>query len=372
MRIPLAKPDIGPQEEAAVLRVLRSGVLSMGPWTERFEARVADRVGARHAIACSSGTAGLHLLLTALGVGLGDEVITPSFSFVASANAIRYTGARPVFADIEPATLCVDPAQVAGLIGPRTRAVLPVDVFGHPAPLPELRALADQHGLLLVEDACEALGSAMNGVSCGNGRLAHGAVFAFYPNKQITTGEGGMIVTDDDEAAALCRSLRNQGRGESGPWLCHARLGYNYRLDEMSAALGAVQMERLDEILAARSETAARYTERLRGIDGVTAPGVSPGVDMSWFVYVVRLEPSIDRDAVMQELLDQGIGCRPYFSPIHLQPFYMADLGCREGDLPVTEAVARSTLALPFYGHMPEEQVDAVVAALGSAIGKCG
>jgi len=364
MRIPLARPDLGRHEEEAVLTVLRSGVLSMGPWTERFEAAVAKLTGARHAVACSSGTAGLHLLLTAHGIGPGDEVITPSFSFIASANAIVYTGARPVFADIDPLTLCLDPEHVAALIGPRTRAILPVDVFGHPAPLPELRALADRYGLLLIEDACEALGSTLHGVPCGSPRYAHGAVFAFYPNKQITTGEGGVVVTNDDRVAALCRSLRNQGRGEDSAWLTHVRLGYNYRMDEMSAAVGAVQMARLEELLARRAQVAAAYRRRLAEVPGVTLPEAIPGSEVQWFVWVVRLDPAIDRDRVMQALLARGIGCRPYFSAIHLQPFYMAQFGCRPGDLPVTEAIARSVLALPFHGGLTDAEIDEVAAAL--------
>lgn len=368
MAIPLARPDIGPREEEAVLQVLRSGALSMGPWAERFEQAVAERTGARHAVACASGTAGLHLLLTALGLGPGDEVITPSFSFIASANAIRYTGARPVFADIDPLTLCVDPADVAARITARTRAILPVDVFGHPGALAELRSLALAHGLFLVEDACEALGAELDGVPCGSPRFGDGAVFAFYPNKQITTGEGGMVVTDDDSLAALCRSLRNQGRGEGGAWLHHPHLGYNYRMDELSAALGAVQMSRLDEILAARERVAATYAARLAGVEGVGAPHVSPGVQMSWFVYVVRLAPSIDRDTVMQALLDQGIGCRPYFTPIHLQPCYTEAFGTPS--LPVTEQVAQSTLALPFHNRLTADEVDQVVTALEQAISR--
>lgn len=368
MRIPLARPDLGPQEEEAVVSALRSGVLSMGPWIERFEEAVAAFTGARHAVACSSGTAGLHLLLTALGIGPGDEVITPSFSFIASANSIVYTGARPVFADIDPATLCVDPEHVASLIGPRTRAILPVDVFGHPAPLPELRELTDRHGLPLIEDACEALGCSLHGVPCGSPRYADGAVFAFYPNKQITTGEGGVVVTDDDRVAALCRSLRNQGRGEEGAWLTHVRLGYNYRMDEMSAAVGAVQMARLDELLARRARVAATYRRRLAGIPGVTLPGAAPGAQVQWFVWVVRLDPAIDRDRVMQALLDRGIGCRPYFSAIHLQPFYREAFGCAPGDLPVTEAVARSVLALPFHGGLTDAEVDEVAEALAEAV----
>lgn len=367
MAIPLARPDIGPQEEAAVLSVLRSGTLSMGPWTERFESAVASRADVRHGVACSSGTAGLHLLLTALGVGPGDEVITSSFSFIASANAIRYTGATPVFADVDPVTLCLDPDQVAKLITTRTRAILPVDIFGHPAPLRELRLLADEAGLAVVEDACEALGAERNGVPCGSGRFAHGAVFAFYPNKQITTGEGGMVVTDDERIASLCRSLRNQGRDESGTWLNHLRLGFNYRMDELSAALGAVQMDRLDEILEGRAQVAARYNRLFRDIPGVQVPEPAPGATISWFVYVIRLAEGIDRDGVMADLVARGIGCRPYFSPIHRQPCYQGE-ACSPVPLPITERVAASTVALPFHTRLTAAEAEEVVAAVAEAV----
>lgn len=368
MRIPLARPDIGAREEAAVLEVLRSGVLSMGPWTERFEAAVASRVGTRHAVACSSGTAGLHLLLAAYGIGGGDEVITPSFSFIATANAIRYTGARPVFAEIEPQSLCLDPTDVEARITGRTRALLPVDLFGHPADLVALREIADRHKLLFIEDACEALGAAWEGVPCGHGRFAHGAVFAFYPNKQITTGEGGMIVTDDDHVASLCRSLRNQGRDEQSEWLKHVRLGFNYRIDEMSAAVGAVQMSRLDEILAARDAVARSYSRRLAAVDGVKTPVVKSGAQMSWFVYTILLDPQVNRDGVMAALLKQGIGCRPYFPAIHLQECYQQDPACQPGALPLTEAASRQALALPFHNKLSEGEIDEVVAALAGAV----
>lgn len=353
-----------------MLEVLRSGVLSMGPWTERFEAALAGRIGTKHAIACSSGTAGLHLLLAACGIGEGDEVITPSFSFVATANAIRYTGARPVFAEIDPETLCMDPADVEARITDRTRALLPVDMFGHPADLPALRSIADRHRLLLLEDACEALGAAWEGVPCGHRRFADGAVFAFYPNKQITTGEGGMIVTDDDRMASLCRSLRNQGRDEQSNWLNHIRLGYNYRMDEMSAAVGAVQMTRLDEILAAREAVAQAYTQRLASVLGVRTPVVKRGARMSWFVYTVMLAPDVNRDGVMAALLSQGIGCRPYFPAIHLQGCSQGDPTCRPGALPLTEEAARRTLALPFHNRLQEAEIDEVVAALAEAVAK--
>jgi len=369
--IPLARPDIGELEIELVNRVLRSETLSLGPMAEEFERSLAAYVGAPHAVAVSSGTAGLHVVLAALGLGPGDEVVTTSFSFVATANAVLYERARPVFVDVEPEYLCLDPDLVAAAITPRTRAILAVDVFGHPARLDRLREVARAHGIALVDDACEALGSELGGVRLGDPALADAAVFAFYPNKQMTTGEGGMVVTADLELARLCRSLRNQGRGEGTGWLVHERLGYNYRMDEMSAALGLGQLRRLEELLAARTRVAGLYAERLAGVEGIRLPQVAPDVRMSWFVYVVRLDPSFDRDRVMAYLASRGIASRPYFQPIHLQPFYRERFGYRGGELPVTEAAGRSCLALPFYGLMTADQVDTVATALEEALACC-
>ena len=362
-QIPLSRPSIDETDVAAVLAVLRTPVLSIGPQVRAFEAAVADYVGAETAVAVNSGTSGLHLCLAAAGIGPGDEVITTSFSFVASANCALYQGATPVFADIDPLTLTIDPAQVELRITPRTRAIIPVDVFGQPAPWEDLLAIAERYDLAVVGDCCEAIGAERNGRRVGSDGLA--SVFAFYPNKQMTTGEGGVIVTDDTAYAAVLRSLCNQGRDDAGTWMNHVRLGYNYRLDEMSAALGLSQIARLDALLDRRAQVAAWYGERLAGVDGVSVPYVaSETTRMSWFVYVVRLDEAVDRSAVMAALEADGVPTRPYFVPIHLQPLYRERFAFGEGDFPVTERVARSTLALPFFTDMTEEQVDYVCERL--------
>jgi len=369
--VPLSGADITEREIDAVVTVLRSGVLSLGPVIAEFEELVRARTGTRHAIAVNSGTSALHLLVRALGIGEDDEVITTPFSFIASANCIRYERGVPVFVDVEPETGNIDLGRLEAAITPRTRAIIPVDVFGQPVAMRAVMALARARGLKAIEDACEALGSEFEGAPCGS--LADGAAFAFYPNKQITTGEGGVVVTNDDHVAELCRSMRNQGRGEAGIWLCHERLGFNYRMSELHAALGKVQMQRLDEILARRSLIAGWYEARLRDIAGVMTPPVRPGVTrMSWQVYVVQLSDEIDRDAVMQQLAEQGIGCRPYFTPIHLQPCYAQEYCYRPGDFPIAERLGRQSLALPFFNRITEAQLDCVAEKLGQACrGSC-
>ncbi len=390
MQIPMARPDITAAEVEAVVEVLRTPYLSLGPRLTQFEAEAAAYLGARHAIAVANGTAGLHLCVIAAGLHEGDLALTTPFSFVASANVCLYERAIPVFVDIDPATLNIDPTLLAeaaedltrggsraarrlppslrdSCITGRLKAILPVHAFGQPAAMDEINAVARANGLALIEDACEAIGATYNGRHAGT--LSDAGVFAFYPNKQMTTGEGGLIVTDREEWAALCRSLRNQGRDVFDAWLNHSRLGYNYRLDELSAALGLAQLRRLPELLAKRERVANLYGERLRGIEGVAAPYVSPTTTrMSWFVYVVRLAGEVDRDAVMAELAARGIPSRPYFTPIHLQPFYRRLFGYREGDFPVSEAAGRSCLALPFFGGMTAEEVDYVCEHLANAI----
>ncbi|HSW09641.1 MAG TPA: DegT/DnrJ/EryC1/StrS family aminotransferase [Bacillota bacterium] len=368
----MARPDIGELEIQLVNRVLRSDFLSMGEMTREFERALAEYVGAPHAVAVSSGTAGLHCLVRSLELGPGDEVVTTSFSFVASSNVLLYEGVRPVFADIESEQLCLDPDLVEAALTPRTRAILAVDVFGHPCRLDRLKEIADDHGIPLIDDACEALGAEVEGVKLGTPRQADAAVFAFFPNKQITTGEGGMVVTGDDRIAAMCRSLRNQGRGEGDHWLTHERLGYNYRLDELSAALGVGQLRRIEELLERRDRVVELYRQRLTRVPGVKIYPVAPGVRMSWFVYVVRLDAAVDRDRVAGQLAVQGIPTRPYFQPIHLQPFYRERFGYRGGELPVTEAAGRSCLALPFHTRLAAEEVEAVAAALEEAIACSG
>jgi perosamine synthetase len=367
-QVPMSAPDIIQGDIKAIEAVLRTPYLSIGPRIEAFERKMAEYVGVHHAIAVSNGTAGLHLCVIAAGVAEGDAVITTPFSFVASANCILYERARPVFVDIDPQTLAIDPTLIEAAITPRTRAILPVDVFGQPVDYDRIERISQQYGLTVIEDACESIGAEYKGRKAGT--LGDVAVFAFYPNKQMTTGEGGVIVTNRGEWNVLFRSLRNQGRDESGTWLNHIRLGYNYRLDELSAALGVSQLARLEELLRKRERAAQMYNERLCKLDGVTIPYIAATTTrMSWFVYVVRLAPEIDRNKVMSRLHEQGIACRPYFTPIHLQPFYVERFGYKPGDFPVTEAVTQSTLALPFSSLLDEETIDLVCSRLQQAIG---
>ncbi|MBI4320352.1 MAG: DegT/DnrJ/EryC1/StrS family aminotransferase [Chloroflexi bacterium] len=368
MQLSLSAPDITDRERELVLQVLNSPTLSIGPFIERFEHMIAQYTGRRHGVAVANGTCGLHLCMKAAGIEEGDEVITTPFSFVASANCILYERARPAFVDIDPNTLNMDPARVQENIGPRTKAILPVHVFGQPCFMPELMEIAERHGLKVIEDACEALGAETDGRKAG--AFGDYAVFSFYPNKQATTGEGAVVVTDDDKADELVRSLRNQGRDHAGTWLSHVRLGYNYRLDELSAALGVTQLERLEELLEKRDRVAQAYNERLRDVEGVRVPFISPRTTrMSWFVYVVQLLPNVDRDAVMAKLATEGVPTRPYFTPIHLQPFYRDMFGFAEGDFPITEAVARGVLALPFHGKMNDGEIDFACERLAAAVG---
>ena len=366
--IPLARPDITEHEIEAVVRVLRTPQLSLGPLLPAFEEKVAEYAGVKHAVAVNSGTSALHLIIRALGIGEGDEVITTPFSFIASANCILFERAKPVFVDIDPQTLTLDVSQIEGRITPRTRAILAVDVFGHPAEWDLLEEIAREHDLKLIEDSAEALGAEYKGRKAGS--FGDAAVFAFYPNKQITTGEGGVVLTDDDDVAEVCRSLRNQGRGEGSGWLQHERLGYNYRLSEVNCALGLAQMERLEELLRNRERVARLYHERLEPLERralLERPYTAPHVKVGWFVYVVRLGKSFtreDRDRVLRGLRERGIGCANYFPPIHLQPFYREMFGYKPGDFPVTEAVSERTIALPFHPRLTEAEVDSVVQQL--------
>ncbi|HLL88062.1 MAG TPA: DegT/DnrJ/EryC1/StrS family aminotransferase, partial [Tepidisphaeraceae bacterium] len=339
VQIPLSQPDITQAEIDAVVDVLHTHTLSIGPRLEEFERSCAKVAGRRHGIGVSSGTCGLHLAMLAAGIGPGDEVVTTPFSFVASANCALFVGSKPVFADIDPKTMNVDVAKLEAAITPRTRAIVGVETFGHPGGMIELEKVARRHELVLIEDSCEGFGGHVRaaGGDRAIGSFGRASVFAFYPNKQITTGEGGMVVTDDDRVAATCRALRNQGR-EGMAWLAHERLGYNYRMSEINAALGVAQVKRLDEILDNRRRVAALYMERLMPSRYVILPTLAEDTHVSWFVFVVRLndlfEPG-DRDEVMRLLRADGIGCNNYFPPIHLQPYMAAATGHKPGDFPV-------------------------------------
>jgi perosamine synthetase len=363
-QIPLARPYLDRREEELVLEVLRSGDLALGPMVRRFEEAFADVAGTQHAVACSSGTAGLHACLHRLGVGPGDEVVTTSFSFIASANAILFERATPVFADIEERTFNVDPDAVEAAITPRTKAILPVHIFGYPCEIGRITEIAERHRLPVVEDACESLGASIDGRPLG--KFGNPAVYGFYPNKQITTGEGGMITTDDPDVDRELRSIVNQGRSDNGDWLVHQRLGFNFRMDEMSAAVGLAQLEKLEYMLAERERVARRYSERLADVDGVEVP-YQGRHSRSWFIYFVRLSDGIDRAAVIDGMAGRGIATRPYLPAIHLQPEYRR-LGMHEGALPVTERVSRSTLALPFFIQLQDEDIDHVCASLREVI----
>jgi perosamine synthetase len=358
--LPLARPVIGQREEELMLEVLRSGRLSLGPRVAEFEEAFAASVGARFASAVSSGTAALHLAVRAVGVGPGAEVITSPFSFVASANVAVYEGARPVFADIDPVTLNLDPRGAAAAVTERTAALLPVHVFGYPADLDALEAI----GPPIVEDACEALGAVYPDGRPVGGR-GHPAAFGFYANKQITTGEGGMLTTGDPELKQRVDSERNQGRAPDMGWLDHDRLGYNYRLSDIACALGLAQLERLEDLLTGRARVAALYGEALADVEGLDLPCPDTGgARRGWFVYVVQLPRGEDRDEVVRALAERGVPSKPYFPAIHLMSFYRERFGHREGEFPVCEDVAGRSISLPFFPDMDASQVERVSAAL--------
>lgn len=386
--VPMSNPDLTDAEREAVLAVLCTPDLSMGPQIDAFERSIADYVGAKHAIGVNSGTAGLHLCVRAAGIEEGDLVITTPFSFVSSSNVVLFEKAIPVFVDVDPGTGNIRPDLVEAAARDLTaggtaavrwlprrgaekpgklKAILAVDVFGQPADFDALRKTADKYHLVLIEDSCEALGARYKDRPAG--MLADYGVFAFYPNKQITTGEGGLIVTNLDKEADYMRALRSQGRAPGDTWLQHTFLGYNYRLDEMSAALGRVQMGRIEELLTKRQQVADWYAERLEEIRGVNPPVLVPETTrVSWFVYVARFDPDVDRDRTADELKRKGIPCRPYFLPIHLQPYMADQFGFKTGDFPVTEDLGKRGLALPFSGVMTEEQVDLVCRVLAENI----
>ena len=388
--IPMSSPDITDAEREAVAEVLNTSSLSMGTRIEGFERAFTAYTSSKHAIGVNSGTAGLHLCVRAAEINPNDLVITTPFSFVASSNVILFERAIPIFVDVEPGTGNIDPALVAeaakdlssgGSAGrrwlPRSlpgepkqlKAILPVDVFGQPADFDALYTIAADYELKIIEDSCEALGAEYKGRKAGT--FGDYGVFAFYPNKQMTTGEGAVIVTDDEEAADLMRSLRNQGRAPGDTWLQHTHLGYNYRLDEMSAALGEVQTTRLDSMIDKRASVAAWYGNKLKEISGTEVPAIAPYTTrMSWFVYVIRFSQGIDRDKVAAELGQLGVPARPYFVPIHLQPYMISRFDYKNGDFPITEDLGQRSLALPFSSVMTEEQVDYVCQSIEDVIRK--
>ena len=380
-KITMSSPDLTDAERQAVANVLNTPILSMGQYVKDFEQAFCDPTGAKHAIAVNSGTAGLHLCVRAAGIGTGDLVITTPFSFVASSNVLLFENAVPVFVDIDPKTGNIDPELVKDALentakylprkganpDAKIKAILPVDVFGQPADMDPINALAEEYNLAVIEDSCEALGATYKNRTAG--MLGNFGVFAFYPNKQITVGEGGMVITNNDEHADYMRAMRNQGRAPGDTWLQHTHLGYNYRLDEMSAALGAVQMTRLEELLDKREQVAGWYEERIAEIPGVETLHIEDFTTrMSWFVYVVRFDASIDRDALAQKLIARGIPVRPYFAPIHLQPYMVERFGFQPGDYPITEDLGNRSLALPFSGVMREDEVEQVCQTIAELI----
>lgn len=365
MRIHLSRPDIGEEEIEAVCSVLRGPNLSLGPKLAEFETAFAKYIGARRTVAVSSGTSGLFLCMLAMGIGPGDEVITTPFTFIASAGAVMMAGARPVFVDIDAATLNIDPARIESAITGRTKAILPVEVFGNPAGMDRICELAKRHDLAVIEDSCEALGSTLGGKKTGT--FGEMGVFAFYPNKQITTGEGGMIVTDDDCLADMCVSLRNQGRCKTGGWLAHERLGYNFRLSDINCALGIVQLSRIEQMKSRRRQVARWYQQLLADDERLIVPSELPQCDISWFVFVVRLADGSAvrrRDEVLSRMLSRGIQVSNYFPPVHLQPFMVERFGYKKGDFPVTESVSAGTIALPFYNNLTFDEVSVVCREL--------
>ncbi|BCY17879.1 polysaccharide biosynthesis protein [Leptolinea sp. HRD-7] len=394
--VPMSSPDISEEDREAVNSVIHTTYLSMGPWIDRFENAIRAVTMRKHAIAVNSGTAGLHLAIRAVGIQRGDIVITTPFSFVASTNAILFENALPVFVDVDPVTGNLDVEQLKMAVNdllaggerarkwlprklpryfddagseifPRLKALLPVDVFGQPADMDTVMSVAREYNLPVIEDSCEALGAMYKNIPAG--KQGDIGIFAFYPNKQITTGEGGMIVTDNDDYAACMQALRNQGRAPGDNWLQHTLLGYNYRLDEMSAALGASQVKRLESLLAARQNVADLYTRHLANIPGIEPLTVVPSTTrMSWFVYVVRVSQGVDRMKVADRLAAKGVPVRPYFLPIHLQPYMVERFGYRPGDYPITEDLGDRGLALPFSGVMRADQVEMVCEALRESL----
>jgi len=370
--IPLSNPDITHKEIKIINEVLNTESLSIGPKIIEFEQKISNYIGTKFAIGVNSGTSALHLCMKSYGIKDGDEVITTPFSFIASANCVLFERAKPVFVDIEEDSLCIDVDLIEEKVTEKTKAILPVHVFGHPCDMDEILSLSRKYNLIVIEDACEAIGTEYKGKKMGT--FGNVGVFAFYPNKQITTAEGGMIVTNDERISSLCKSMRNQGRDDTDNWLAFKRLGYNYRMNELSAAMGIIQLERIDEILAKRNSIASQYSERLKVIQDIMIPSLPQNGKMSWFVYVIRLNSEkysrSDRDDIIAKLRRIGINCSNYFTPIHLQPFYVESFGFKIGDFPITERVSGSTIALPFYNNINTSQIDYVCESLKNLLQK--
>jgi perosamine synthetase len=364
----LSRPDITETEIEAVSDVLRTPNLSLGPKLPEFEKAFCDYIGKKYAIAVNSGTSGLYLCLLAMGIGPGDEVITTPFTFIATSNVILMVGAKPVFVDIDTATLNIDVAKIEKAITPRTKAIIPVEVFGSPAGFDAICEIARKHNLLILEDSCEGLGSVLNGKKVGT--FGDMSVFAFYPNKQMTTGEGGMILTDNKQWADVCMSLRSQGRGSGGGWLAHERLGYNYRLSDINCALGIVQLSRIEEFVEKRRAVAKMYQQLLAGDDRIIVPQEPKGIRMSWFVFVIQLRDFTQerRNAALKKMIEHGIQVSNYFPPVHLQPFMVKEFGFKEGDFPITESVGQRTIALPFHNNLSAEEVKLVCRELKASL----
>lgn len=371
MNIDLSQPDITQAEIDAVVAVLKTTRLSLGPKLSEFEDAFVKYTGRKHAVAVNSGTSGLYLAMLALGIGPGDEVITTPFSFITTTNIILMVGAKPVFVDIDPITYNIDVDRIAEKITPKTKAIIPVEVFGNPLGIDRVADLAKKHNLICLEDSCEALGSSVNGRLAGT--LGQVSAFAFYPNKQMTTGEGGIVLTDDQDTAELMISLRNQGRDANAGWLSHARLGYNFRLSDINCALGIEQLKRIDSFVTKRRQVAQWYQQYLDSESRLAVPSEPQGCQMSWFVFVVKLRETYSpeqRDAVLADLRQQSIGCNNYFTPIHLQPHVIAQCSHKLGDFPITENTSQRTIALPFYNNLTQQQVQAVCTALKAALDK--
>jgi len=371
MRIHLSRPDITEKEVEAVTAVLRSPNLSIGPKLPEFEQAFASYIGRKYAVAVNSGTSALYLCMLALGIGPRDEVITTPFTFIATTNTVLMVGAKPVLVDIDPTSYNIDFKKIESKITKKTKAIMPVEVFGNPLGMDKVGEIARKHNLVVIEDSCEALGSALAGKKAGT----FGAVstFAFYPNKQITTGEGGIILSDDENVADMCVSLRNQGRSKGGAWLTHVRLGYNYRLSDINCALGIVQLSRIDEIKAKRKQVARWYHEILASDKRLIVPTEPPGCDMSWFVFVVRLADNFtreNRDTILEKIREVGIQVSNYFAPVHLQPFMVEKFGYKKGDFPVTESIADRTIALPFYNNLTKDEIAIVAKTLKQILDK--